>query len=253
MKKKILISTIVRDEAKFLDMWYFHVKKLVESNSQNFEFFLSVYENDSKDGSFEKLSSFDYSFFGRHRLTSERLSVPYFIGGMHPMRTQILAYARNSSIYGFYFLKEMDFVLSIETDVRYDAEKAKLILCDHEAVYGKKFDILTGFSHHPNLPNNIYDSWGTRKTNNVEACDESHDSKGIEPLWSVFNCFALYNAEPIKRGISFGGFNNRLNKPDCDTAVICENFRANGHNEIYWNADFKVEHYCEHHTLPDYK
>lgn len=244
--KNILISTIVRNEIKFLDLWYAQLKAMVERYKGEFNFFLSVYENDSQDGSALKLNSFDFSFFGNTRIVHERLNTPYFIGGMHPTRTMLLGAARNESIYGFKFLDHMDFILSIEPDTRYDIEKAGILLCDHEKIYGKKFDILSGKSIHVNAPERIYDSWGTRITDGVEAWHEGDNVfGGLEPLWSTFNCFVLYNAEPIKKRITFGGFNERLKKPDCDTVVICENFRKNGYDKIFWHTDFNVEHFCE--------
>lgn len=244
--KNILISTIIRNESKFLDRWHQQLKELAAFHKENFRFYLSVYENDSTDDSFQKLSSYDYSFLGNKKLVSEKLNTPYFIGGMNPIRTQILAFARNESIYGYRFLPAIDFVLVIEPDIKYDVTKSDIILCDHEKVYGKSFDILSGKSIHVGSPERIYDTWGTRIKDDTDRWNDA-DSVfgGLEPLYSTFNCFALYNAKPIKDGFGFGGVNKRTGKPDCDTSVICENFRSAGHDKIFWHTDFNVEHFCE--------
>lgn len=236
----------MRNEAKFLDLWYSQISQLPKLYKEEFNFFLSIYENDSDDATFQKLSSYDFSMFGNVRILSEKLHTPYFVGGMHPLRVQLLALARNETIYGFRFLKDIDYVLSIEPDLRYDPTKAGVILCDHEKVYGKKFDILTAKSCHVSSPDRIYDSWGTRIKDDTDRWHEGdYVFGGLEPLWSTFNCFALYNAEPIKKGIAFGNVNPRNGQSDCDTVVICENFRKNGYDKIYWNTEFYVEHFCE--------
>ena len=56
--KKILISTIMRDSAKNIDVWYNNIKELCRIDKNN-KYYLSVYENDSKDKTLEKLKNFD--------------------------------------------------------------------------------------------------------------------------------------------------------------------------------------------------
>lgn len=248
--KNILISTIIRNESRYLNNWHKQIDLLAKKYKGKYNFAVSVFENDSTDDSAQKLMAFDYSNFITHRITSERLKTSYFIGGMNPLRVALLAFARNQSIYGFKFLPSMDFILVVEPDVTYDIDQTELIICDHEEKYGKAIDIITGMSHHPGRPDAIYDSWGTRKTSDVESCDDASNASGLQEMWSTFNCFALYRCKPIIEGYTFGHINKRLNKSDCDTSVICENFRAAGYNKIYWNADFKVAHYCDDKEIP---
>ena len=242
---KILISTIIRNEVAHLLRWHRQLVTLVKSLPQH-EFCLSVFENDSTDGSAQMLASFDYSAFKAHQITSARLNVPYYIGGKEPTRTQLLAYARNRTIYSFEFLREMDSVLVVEPDVEYSTETAQRIV-DHERYYGQRFDVFSGKSVHPNS-HGIYDSWGSRRlSDQTDWCDEDleHEKPGeANPMWSTFNCVCMYSAEPIKKGISFSGVNPRTGSPDCDTVAIVEGFRKAGYDKVFWEPALEVTHFC---------
>jgi hypothetical protein len=239
----VLICSIIRNESKFLDKWYEQIRRTVKSMPE-VTFSLSIYENDSTDDSAVRIAGYDWSFLSSYVRTSAKLNCPYFIGGKTPARTEILAFCRNQTMYNSPFLGMMDYILFVEPDTEYSHETVEKII-NHEKHYGQKLDVFCGKSVHPNS-DNIYDSWGTRKTpNQTDWKDEDGQTAGFEPMWSVFNCLVLYNAEPIKKGFTFGGVNNRLNIPDCDTVVICENFRANGYDKIYWDTNLKVQHFCE--------
>lgn len=236
----ILICTIVRNEMKFLDKWYTQIKEMVTSFKDD-NFSLTVFENDSTDGSFQKIASYDWSFLANFSIITCKLNSPYYFGGKHPQRVANLAFCRNKAIYQFPFLNDVSHILFFETDVECSLDvKDKII--HHEKHYGKKMDVFCGKSVHPGTEN-IYDSWGTRKTpNQTDWKDADGQTAGFEPMWSVFNCFVIYNAEPIKKGITFGGFNERLGIPDCDTVVLCENFRKAGYDKIYWDTNLHVTH-----------
>lgn len=239
----ILICSILRNEAKYLDRWHKQIKEMC-TKFTDINFFLSIYENDSNDGSYEKVLGYDWDFVKAKMFITAKLNLPYFIGGKSPDRTSLLAYCRNTAMFSFAFLQNMDYVLFVEPDTEYTLETVEKILY-HEKFYGKKLDVFCGKSVHPNS-DHLYDSWGTRKTDSqLDWKEEDGQNGGFEPMWSAFNCLVLYNAEPIKRGIAFGGINQRLNIPDCDTVVICENFRKHGYDKIYWDTNLKVTHFCE--------
>jgi Cryptococcal mannosyltransferase 1 len=239
---KILLCSIVRNEERHLDRWYAQIKRTVQSMPEH-QFTLSVYENDSTDGSDQKLRSFDWSFISSFVLTTAKLNCPFFVGGKHPQRTELLAYVRNQTMTQSPFLGQMDYVLWIEPDTEYTHEVTEKII-NHEKHYGVKADVFTGKSVHPNSQG-IYDSWGTRKTaNQTDWKDEDGQTAGLEPLWSTWNCYAMYNAEPIKKGLMFSGVNPRTGASECDTVSICESFRLNGYDKILWHTDLHVVHFC---------
>lgn len=239
----IIICSIIRNEARFLDTWYAQIKELATSFKDD-SISLSVFENDSTDGSFAKLASYDWSFLSNYVLSSTKLNAQFFHGGKHPNRTALLALCRNRCMYQFPFLSDVSHILFIEADITYTLDVADRII-HHEKHYGRTFDVLTPKSVHADRsgPDNIYDSWGTRKTAaDTDWKDEYSQVGGLAPMWAVFHCFQMIRAEPIKKGICFGGVNERLGIPDCDPVVLCENLRKAGYSEIYWDPSLEVKH-----------
>lgn len=239
----VLICSIIRNEARFLDTWYAQIKEIATTFKDD-SFSLSVFENDSTDGSFAKLAAFDWSFLSNYTLTSNKLNSPFFHGGKHPQRVQLLAACRNRCMYQFPFFSEVSHVLFIEADITYTIDVADKII-HHEKHYGRSFDVLTPKSVHGDRPgpDNIYDSWGTRKTyKDTDWKDEYSQVGGLTPMWAVFHCFMMIRAEPLKKGVCFGGVNERLGISDCDPVVLCENLRKAGHDQIYWDPSLEVKH-----------
>lgn len=231
--KRILISTIVRNRETRLDTWYNQIKKLVLTDTDN-KYYLSVYENDSTDNSKEILKSFDFSFFEDFSIQTENLGTTYYNSIQSNDRVLNLALARNKTIFAKDFIKKCSSVLSIEPDIVYDVDLVikEIIDSDH--------DIISAISIQGSvIP---YDGWATRKTAHEEYWDYSIELKDKINVWSTFNCLCLYNIEPFLIGCTFGGFNLRLKKYDCDTTVICENFRSLGYNDIVLNCNVAVNH-----------
>ena len=235
--KSILISTIVRNRESTLHNWYNQLKELVLKDGNN-NYYLSVYENDSTDNSKEILKSFDFSFLNGFNIQTEDINTNYYksYGAESKSNTRVmnLALARNKTIFCKDFLKNCSHVLCIEPDIVYNPEIMinEIINSDH--------DIISPIS----FQNNVipYDNWATRKTKNEDKWDFSIKLKGKIDVWATFNCFCLYNVEPFILGASFGSFNFRFKKFDCDTSVVCEIFRLLGYNDIVMNTDATVEH-----------
>lgn len=228
----------MRDSAKNINIWYNNIKELCRIDKNN-KYYLSVYENDSKDDTVEKLKNFDFSFLNGFVLKNEVLNTPKFGPTMDELRVKLLSEARNKSIY-CEFLKESTHVLSLESDINYDPNSVLngIINTDHDIISGRSFDI------NRNCP--FYDDWAARLTENDWrwTCFSIPilEKIGTIPVWSTHNCFCLYRSEPIKNFITFGYFNERLNKHDCDSVVICENFRKHGYTNIVLNSSVEVYH-----------
>lgn len=235
--KNILISTIVRDRAAFLPMWIDQLNLICQSR-KNINFYLSVYENDSFDASKNILQSLDYSLFKDVSIVCENIGTPSFGSIKHDLRVQLLAEARNKTLYNNDFLEKCDWVISVEPDIRYNLDDILKIIDDED------HDVLSARSIEKNNPepNHLYDGWGTRNTSQHTDWDHSVNFDGLINVWTTYNCFCKYKAEPIKNKITFGAFNDRLNAFDCDTAVICENFRKNNYNKIALLGTVNVFH-----------
>lgn len=239
----ILLSTIVRNEARYLDRYHAQLRDLVAALPHH-QFLLSLYENDSEDGSAAKLRDLDWSFIPFHHIATARLGTQGFIGGKHPLRVQLLASARNQTIFSpadGAFIRHADRVVVIEPDIAYTTATAAAII-----EQGMKWDVFSGKSVHPGSTR-LYDSWGTRKT---ERCTDWADGNqdetcGLEEIWSTYHCLCNYNAEAFRKGARFSGVNPRTQQPDCDTVNVVEDFRRHGFNRVAWHTNLHVQHFCE--------
>lgn len=260
----ILISTIIRDSIRSIDIWFDQINRIIDL-CPNDKFYLSVYENDSVDGTKEKLKSFNYKKIEKCFITSENLGEIKYPSVSCENRVKLLASYRNKTLNQVENIQIFDKILSIEPDILYIPEDViKLIFSD--------FDIYSGFSLRcryedisnlnfntelwiKNLEEKLYsgwthgvrDGWATRK-NDTEIngiIDEKAYFdlyKDDVPLQSTYSSFAVYNPMPIKNGARFGFINEKYNKFDCDTAVICQEFNKLGYNNIYMNKNIKILH-----------
>ena len=220
-----MICSIVRDRIDSLPTWWKQIKSLIDFNPE-MEFEVSVYENDSIDGSdawLHDIVEFEDSSVPFH-LSTERLRTAYFGSIVSGERVENLAFARNQCFLPVN-LDTFDKVVFIEPDVVYNIEEmTELLLADH--------DICSGFTL-CQRNGQFYDTWATRLK---EGDEWWHNTRGFvnQPtsVISTFNGFCVYRAEVIAQGHTFSGFSQQLQKHDCDTAVICENFRAAGFSDI---------------------
>jgi hypothetical protein len=241
LKKKILVYSIIRDEERFLDRYYNQLKDMV-SEFTDYDFYLSLYENDSKDKTLKILKSKDWSFFKEFSLISEKLGTPAFGAVMAEERVKNLSTARNKAIGAKDFLFNADYVMMIESDMRFDNDVIRQIL-EFETVE-PEFDIVSGITIREN--GQLYDSWATR----LKAKFISHKhSKGLDfetlpydKYYSTSNGVCLYRAEPFREGARYGWINTLTRQPDCDTVVVCQEFHKRGYKNIYIIHTAKIYH-----------
>lgn len=184
---------------------------------------ISIYENDSTDGTKPRLKHYAELLSKKCKttLTTTTLGTDHLVG-QEGARVKNIANARNACMEQCSNLEIFDKVVFIETDVLYNSEEALKII-HYDA------DIVSGYT--TNAMGQFYDAWATRKS--------SHDTwwnYGIPlektDVWSTFNGICVYDATPFKQGARFAGINPRTNEIDCDTTVICEVFRAMNYENI---------------------
>lgn len=278
MKKRILVCTIMRNQEKNIYDWQRQLFRLIEICPE-YEFTISIYENDSTDKTKKLLSIIDWSQVDSPRLFSfsENIGTKQYDSVWNLDRLCNLANARQKCIDQVGHLN-FDKIAFIEPDVEYDPEWCKeLISAKHPEQAGIVPDIYSGWSlrssAHPKESCYIYDTCAVRQTNK-DACwnfeNESVwrgkslvktrfsdiDSNCLHHVWSTFNCFCVYNAEPFRRGIKWNYVNKRLNTGqeyiddgdggsgwlDADTSVICEDFRRAGYGNILLNTNCLIRH-----------
>jgi hypothetical protein len=231
---KILICTIIRNQHHNIISWYNQIKEIVTQN-ENIEFYLSAYENNSTDNTKDILKNFNFDFFKGFNVVSEDIpSTPFFKGGYEPygeeskIRVKLLSECRNKCFEPS-FVEESDYVLFIEPDITYNPKIFNDIL---DFIVKNNYDIVSAISY---TSGQHYDKWGTR----INVGDTWGDLSSLLntnnhiDLYSTFNCFVLYKSEPIiKHNCKFKYMSDVLGTHDCDTVLICEEFRKNNYDKI---------------------
>jgi hypothetical protein len=232
-KQKILIYSIIRNtESRFND-YYSQIKKIVEKFYE-YEFYLSIYENDSTDKTKNFLKMADWSFVKNVSIISENINTDFYESVKDPVRVKNLSEARNKAIEANDFLKEVDYVLMVEGDVLFNMVAVKELL--NFKLLEPDFDVVSAIS----IKNRRhYDKWATRNSpiynNEVSALEPNYKKKHYGKYYSTSNGLVLYRARPFQQGIRHGWINTVTKEFDCEMVVLCQNFRSNGYKNIYIN------------------
>ena len=184
---------------------------------------ISVYENDSTDGTKKLLKQYTDRLAKRctTTFTSTDLGTEHLVG-QEGARVKNIANARNACLEQASSIEAFDKIVFIETDVLYKPDDAlKIIL--HEG------DIVSGYT--TNAMGQFYDAWATRKTSEETWWNHGIPSEKVE-VWSTFNGICVYVGKAFHEGARFAGINPRTNEIDCDTTVICEVFRSMNYEDI---------------------
>jgi hypothetical protein len=234
-KEKILIYSIVRNIEESFGDYYNQIKKIVEKFSNNYDFSLSIYENDSTDKTKLLLEIADWSFIKNVSIVSENINTEFYGSVKDATRVKNLSNARNKAIEAGGLLYQADYVLMVEGDVRFKSDSVKELLKFKDIV--PNFDVVSAVCLRKNRKH--YDKWATRLgpiyNQNVSDLDPDYRKKHYGEYYSTSNGLVLYRAKPFQEGIRHGWINSVTKEFDCEMVVLCQNFRANGYNNIYIN------------------
>jgi uncharacterized protein YlxP (DUF503 family) len=239
-KPTVLVYSVIRNEANYIDRYYDQLKQMVKSFPE-YRFILSIYENDSTDGTPGLIKSKDWSFFDDFSFVSEKLMTKNYGSVKSKDRVKNLSIARNKALEVKDFLSQADYVMMVESDMRFDNKTIKQILNFKDLE--PDFDIVSGLTvnNHP-----VYDSWATRKgprfTSHEEVRLYDVTSKPYDKYYATSNGVCLYRAQPFKDGVRYGYINPVTNRFDCDTVVVCQNFHKAGFENIYIIHTAKIYH-----------
>jgi len=255
---KILICTIMRDNEKFLPRYFSQLKSFVTKLSDKHTFYLSIYENDSKDNTARMLREENYSLFPRYSVISGLKNTKKFGSVVAEERVKNLAHARNNAMLVDDMYKDVDYIMFIDSDIEYQDEFIYQLLNWKEAGIPDP-DVYSGLNVVPQQPhenntfpsytyNNVvyrvYDTWATRRNSNEEWGSWHPDAlkKPIDKFYATYNGVCLFKAEHIRSGIRFDHRNQRLGKFDLEIACLCEQLHAAGHHNIYINQFLWCHH-----------
>ena len=241
-KESVLIYSIIRNEAKFFDRYHSQLQKIVQT-FPNYDFYLSIYENDSNDGTKQKIFTKDWSFFKGVSIISENINTRDYGPTKDADRVMNLSIARNKAIEANDMLNKVDYIMMIESDFRFNMNTVQQIL--NFKTLEPDFDIVSAISIRNG---NLYDAWATRKdpvfVKGVPVLSPNYKQKPYDKYYSTSNGICLYRAKPFQEGVRYGWINTVTGEADCDTVVVCQNFIEKGYDNIYilHNAEAYHEH-----------
>jgi glycosyltransferase involved in cell wall biosynthesis len=233
-KESVLIYSIVRNIENNFNQYYAQIKEIV-AKSPDYDFYLSIYENDSTDQTKKLLTTKDWSFFSGVSIITENINTKFFRSVKDATRVENLAKARNKAIEAGGFLDKVDYVLMVEGDNKLKVESVRELLNFKKVE--PEFDIVSGVSIRPT--GSHYDWWATRLTPifnpDKSELDPDYKKKDYGRYYSTSNGLCLYRAKPFQEGIRHGWINNVTNEFDCEMVVLCQGFQDAGYNNIYIN------------------
>jgi glycosyltransferase involved in cell wall biosynthesis len=240
-KEKVMIYSIIRNAENTFPNFYKQLNNIVKDLPE-YEFYLSIYENDSKDNTRELLYGSNWSKFAGVSITSEKLNTPAFGSVKDPVRVENLSNARNKAIEAGGFINLVDYVLMIDSDLRFDTDSVRRLLTFKEIE--PDFDAVSAVSIRKNGTH--YDWWATRTTpiyvETRSELDPDYNKKSHGEYYSTSNGLCVYRAKPFQDGVRHGWVNKATGEFDCEMVVLCQNFRDNGFKNIYIN--YKSFAYC---------
>lgn len=239
-REKVLVYSIIRNELKFINSYYENLKKIF-NELKDYDFYISIYENDSDDGTKEKLLSKDWSIFPNVSIISEKIKTKNYGSIKDADRVKNLSIARNKAIEAAGFLNKVDYVMMIESDFRFSVESVKALL-EFKNVE-PDFDIVSAISIRAN---NLYDAWATRKgpdfAKGRQEIDANWRKTPYGKYYSTSNGICLYRAKPFQEGARYGWINTVTKEFDCDTVVVCQDFYERGYKNVYIMHNNPVYH-----------
>ena len=233
-KEKVLLYSIIRNIEPKFDQYYQQIKKIVKGFPE-YEFYLSIYENDSTDRTKSRLHTTDWSFLNGVSVVTENIHTDFYGSVKDPVRVENLSKARNKAIEAGGFLSKVDYVLMVEGDLAFNVLSVKELLNFKDIK--PDFDIVSAVSIRKNGTH--YDWWATRTgpvyKPDASELDPEYSRKHYGEYYSTSNGLVLYRAKPFQEGVRHGWINTVTKEFDCEMVVLCQNFRAKGYNNIYIN------------------
>jgi hypothetical protein len=239
-REKVLVYSIIRNENKYINTYHNRLIEMVKTFPQ-FEFYLSIYENDSDDGTKQKILNKDWSAFSGVSIISENIATEYFGSVKAAERVKNLSIARNKALEAGGFISFVDYVMMVEADVEFDMDVVAKILNFKNVV--PDFDIVSGFTIRNRR---LYDQWATRKQplyqEGTYPIADDYRMRSYDKYYSTSNGICLYRAEPFREGIRYGWINNVSNEFDCEMVVVCQSFHDKGYGNVYIIHDAEIYH-----------
>lgn len=242
--KNLLICTIMRNARPHLERYNAQLDGLRKALKGQYNVHVSIYENDSTDGTAEWLrqardaGQLHGLVFPNDQpqstITTEVLGTQHYPSVWNVDRLRNLAAARQKCLDQAGDLGKFSKIAYIEVDCMWSPDWcSELVLAAHPRAAGLGDpDIYSGWSlrseNHPKESVFLYDTCATRATEHHTCWDAGegnntwrgatvietdlggYNAMCLHPVWSTFNCFCVYNAKPFVEGVKWGYVNSRL-------------------------------------------
>jgi hypothetical protein len=240
VKEKILICSIVRNDEDFYVNYYNRLRAMVDFFPE-YEFYLSLYENDSTDSTKSLIFKQDYSMFAGVSIVSEKINTRFYGSTKDEDRVKNLSVARNKALTANNFLENVDYVLIIDIDVEFKMPAVEKVL--NFKKLEPDFDIVASATLRKR---SLYDHWATREQAEYDRAIgenfEIYRKLPYKKYYSVSSGFCLYKAEAFRAGVRWGYINTVTGNPDCEMVVVCQEFSKMGYNNIYMMHQAEMQH-----------
>jgi hypothetical protein len=240
VKEKILICSIVRNDEDFYVNYYNRLRAMVDFFPE-YEFYLSLYENDSTDSTKNLIFQQDYSMFAGVSIVSEKINTRFYGSTKDEDRVKNLSVARNKALTANNFLESVDYVLIIDIDVEFKMPAVEKVL--NFKNLEPDFDVVASATLRKR---SLYDHWATREQAEYDRAIgenfEIYRKLPYKKYYSVSSGFCLYKAEAFRAGARWGYINTVTGNPDCEMVVVCQEFSKMGYNNIYMMHQAEMQH-----------
>jgi hypothetical protein len=240
VKEKILICSIARNDEDFYVNYYNRLRAMVDFFPE-YEFYLSLYENDSTDSTKNLIFQQDYSMFAGISIVSEKINTRFYGSTKDEDRVKNLSEARNKALTANNFLEDVDYVLIIDIDVEFKMPAVEKVL--NFKNLEPDFDVVASATLRKR---SLYDHWATREQAEYDRAIgenfEIYRKLPYKKYYSVSSGFCLYKAEAFRAGARWGYINTVTGNPDCEMVVVCQEFSKMGYNNIYMMHQAEMHH-----------
>jgi hypothetical protein len=247
----VLICMITRDsELMTINAMELIKRQAASDTMADCNITVSIFENDSLDGTASAIAGFDWDGLVVPIITSETLGTKKFDSVESKGRIDNIAKCRNKCMEAVGDLSPFDIVVWIDSDYHFRYQSIRTLI---DLVNSEKADIASAYSLHADYarpPMELFDKWATRG-------EELHDWWNCTPydlmpefaqVYSTFNGLCAYKAGPFKDGLKFSS-KSKHNDTDVEHVSICEGFRDAGLGNIILARDVLANHFFKGSNL----
>lgn len=253
--KKVGICLIARDSEVMLK----NTLSLLDADcgklTEKYQFFLSMYENDSMDDTVDIMSEYPLKNI-KSVVTSELTNNEKFGSVVSKERIELMARCRTRCVDALYEQVggDLDLILWLDVDYTWTNDAIEKLLDAVDEDGANIADVASAYSLHADIQRphmELYDKWATRyqKDHSWWHCSPHTFMPEAVPVYSTFNGLCAYKAGPFNEGLRFSAESESLPKLDVEHVSICEGFQKAGLGRVMLMKDLFSLHFADPNNL----